>query len=222
MDAEVERERGRESYARREWSEAYEALSSADRTGRLDAEDVELLGMCAWMLGREDEYLDALERAYQVHLDAGESERAVRCAFWLGVNLARRGEMGRAGGWLGRAQRVLEQHERDCVERGYLLMPAMFQQEAAGDWGAAATTAATAGQIGERFGDRDLFALSAHTRSPPPIYGSRHGRRLMVVSVRGAGCSGGNYDFLSPQEAADGVDVINWITTTEEADVGRQ
>lgn len=123
MDAEVERERGRESYARREWSEAYEALSSADRAPRPEAGDLELLATSAWMLGREDEYLDALERAYQAHLDADESERAVRCAFWLGVNLARRGEMGRAGGWLGRAQRVLEQHERDCVERGYLLIP---------------------------------------------------------------------------------------------------
>lgn len=98
VDAEVERERGRESYARREWSEAYEALSSADRAPRLEAGDLELLATSAWMLGREDEYLDALERGYQAHLDAGESERAVRCAFWLGVNLARRGEMGRAGG----------------------------------------------------------------------------------------------------------------------------
>lgn len=46
-------------------------------------------------------------------------------------------------------------------------------------------------------------------------WAAENGYALMVVSVRGAGCSGGNYDFLSPQEAADGVDVINWITTAK-------
>jgi ATP/maltotriose-dependent transcriptional regulator MalT len=114
------------------------------------------------MLGREEEYLHALERSYQAHLDSGETERAVRCAFWVGADLARQGEMGRAGGWLGRARRALEQEQRDCVEHGYLLIPAMFQQEAAGDWEAAASTAASAVQVGERFADRDLLALAGH------------------------------------------------------------
>ena len=59
--------------------------------------------------------------------------RAVRCAFWIGINLALRGEVGPATGWLGRAQRLLEREERDCVERGYLLMPVVLQHEAAGD-----------------------------------------------------------------------------------------
>lgn len=35
---------------------------------------------------------------------------------------------------------------------------------------------------------------------------------LVVVSVRGSGCSGGSWEFLNPQEAEDGVDVIEWIT----------
>lgn len=162
VDGEAELERGREAYAGREWTVAYEALSSADRAGPLGAEDLELLATAACMLGREEEYLHALERSYQAHLDSGETERAVRCAFWVGANLARQGEMGRAGGWLGRARRALEQEQRDCVEHGYLLIPAMFQQEAAGDWEAAASTAASAVQVGERFADRDLFALAGH------------------------------------------------------------
>jgi len=28
--------------------------------------------------------------------------------------------MGRATGWFGRAQRLLEREQRDCVEQGYL------------------------------------------------------------------------------------------------------
>jgi DNA-binding CsgD family transcriptional regulator len=114
--------------------------------------------------GRDDDYLTFLERAHQKHLDADEPLRAVRCAFWVGINLVLRGEAGRAGGWLGRAQRLLEREGRDCVERGYLRMPLMFQREAAGELEAAAVIAADAVAIGERYGDPDLFALAAQSQ----------------------------------------------------------
>ena len=162
MNVEAELERGRKSFATCAWAVAHEALLRADRVVPLEAEDLDLLATSASMLGREEDYLQALERGYQARLDAGETERAVRCAFWIGVSLARRGEIGRAGGWLGRAQRLLEQEQRDCVEHGYLLIPAMFQQAAAGDWEAATATAARVARIAERFGDQDLLALVGH------------------------------------------------------------
>jgi DNA-binding CsgD family transcriptional regulator len=152
--------RGRESYAQRAWMDAHESLSYADQAAPLGAEDLELLSTSAYMIGRGDDYLSVLERAHHVHLDAGETLRAARCAFWVGVTLATRGEMGRATGWLGRAQRLVEREERDCVEDGYLLLPLALQHAAARDWEAASSTAADAAAIGERFGDADLFALS--------------------------------------------------------------
>ena len=116
------------------------------------------------MLGRDEEYCSALERAYQAHLERGGGLPAARCAFWLGLNLMLRGETGRATGWMGRAQRLVEREESECVEQGYLMLPAMFRHEAAGELEAAAATAGAAGAIGERFGDADLFALCAQAR----------------------------------------------------------
>jgi DNA-binding CsgD family transcriptional regulator len=154
--------RGREFYARRAWVDAYKSLSRADQATPLGAEDLNLLATSAYMLGRDDDYLSGLERAHRAYLDGGEAVRAVRCAFWVGVNLALRGEMARATGWFGRAQRLLEREERDCVERGYLLVPVLLRHVATGDWEAAAGTAAEAAEIGERFGDADLLALAVH------------------------------------------------------------
>jgi DNA-binding CsgD family transcriptional regulator len=164
VDAIEELGRGRESYAGRAWMNAYKSLSHADQAAPLGAEDLELLATSAYMLGRDDEYVSCLERAHHAYLGSGEAMRAARCAFWVGMNLALRGEMGRATGWLGRAQRLVEREGRDCVERGYLLLPLMFEHEDTGDYEGAAATAADAAGIGERFGDADLFALAVHSQ----------------------------------------------------------
>jgi DNA-binding CsgD family transcriptional regulator len=160
VDAVDELERGRESFAGRAWMDAYESLSSADQKKSLGAEDLGLLATAAYMVGRSDAYLSVLERAHHVHLDVGDALGAVRCAFWVGVTLATRGEMGRATGWLGRAQRLVEREGRECVEQGYLLLPLVLQHAAGGDWEAASAAAADAAAIGERFAEPDLFALA--------------------------------------------------------------
>jgi DNA-binding CsgD family transcriptional regulator len=157
-----ELERGREAHAVQAWQNAYEELSAADRSHALAAADLELLATAAYMLGRGADYLGALERAHRAHLEADEPLAALRCAFWIGVNLARSGEMGRASGWLRRAQRLLDEQGGDRVEGGYLMIPVIFEQEASGDLRAAAATAGEAAAIGARFGDSELFALAAH------------------------------------------------------------
>jgi DNA-binding CsgD family transcriptional regulator len=153
--------RGLESYARRAWRDAYESLSLADRSSPLGAGDLELLATSAYMLGRDDEYVSGLEHAYRAYLDGGEGLRGARCALWIGMNLILRGEIGRGSGGFARAGLLVEHEGRDCVEHGYLLMPVMFECEAAGDYDAAIAAAAEAVAIGERLGDADLYALAA-------------------------------------------------------------
>jgi DNA-binding CsgD family transcriptional regulator len=159
-----ELEQGRASYARRAWARAFASLERADHEAGLGAADLELLATSAYMLGRMDDFLAVLERAHHAHVEQGETLRAARCAFFVGVNVALRGEMGRATGWFGRAQRLVDREGRDCVERGYLLIPAVLQSEAAGDYAAAYTAAGDAAKTGERFHDPDLFALAVHTQ----------------------------------------------------------
>ena len=100
--------RGREAYTRRAWAEAGEALDRAARDGPLAAGDLELHATTAYMLGRDDEYVRLLGEAHQAHLDAGAPLLAARCAFWVGMHLVVRGDVGRGSGWIGRAQRLIE------------------------------------------------------------------------------------------------------------------
>jgi DNA-binding CsgD family transcriptional regulator len=176
-----ELERGREAYATRAWLDAYTALSSADQAAPLGADDLDLLAASASMVGRMDEYLSLLERAHHAHLDAGEPLRAVRCALWLGINLAIRGELGAAGGWFGKAQRLIEREGQDCAEQGYLLIPAAMQGQMNGDFDAAYETAGEAASIGERFGDADLFTVAVHMQGLVRINQARteEGLRLL-------------------------------------------
>ena len=157
-------ERGREACVAEAWRDAYELLAAADRLEPLQAADLERQAVSAYMLGRESDYLGLLERAHRAHLDEDRPLAAVRCAFWIGVNLARRGNMARAGGWLGRAERVLEACGGDAVERGYLLIPRVFELEAEGELETASATAGEATAIGAEHGDADLLALAGHER----------------------------------------------------------
>lgn len=153
---------GRIAYEQRSWDDAYGHLTRAAEAAPLAPEDLERLAMSACLTGRDEDYLRTLERAHHACLDAGQCLRAVRAAFWLGLRLAFRGEMGPATGWFGRAQRLLEHEPHDCVEHGYLLLPRVEHYLAAGDPDAAYAAASAAVAAGERFADRDLVACARH------------------------------------------------------------
>jgi DNA-binding CsgD family transcriptional regulator len=151
---------GREHYERRRWSQAYHTLVAADQSAPLDVDDLDRLASCAYLMGRDFEFLRLLERLHRAHVDAGERSRAARCAFWLGLNLLFQGALAQSNAWIARGHRLVD--GRDCVEHGYLLLPAGEAQLREGRADAAYATAAKAAEIGERFREADLVAAARH------------------------------------------------------------
>lgn len=154
----------REAFDRAAWEEAYRLLSAAARAGPLEPEDLRRLAVAALLTGRDAERDEAWEHAHHAFLRAGDVPAAVRCAFWLGLNLMLRGETARGGGWLARAQRQFEACGQDCVEQGYVLFPVGFQRFKSGDLAGAHATFAEVAEIAERFVDPDLVALARHAQ----------------------------------------------------------
>jgi DNA-binding NarL/FixJ family response regulator len=153
-------DRAQASLGRRAWAEACAELSAADHESPLEPADLERLAMAAYLVGRDDDSADVWARAFHGWLRRDDAPRAARCAFWLGLGLLHRGEFARGGGWLARARRLLDDGQLDCVEQGYLLLPAALQSLAGGDAATAYATFSQAAKIGDRFRDPDLTTLA--------------------------------------------------------------
>lgn len=150
--------RARESYDRREWLAAYDALSDAARD-TLAPDDFVRLATAAYLLGRRNDCVQALQRAYQLNIEAGDVLGAVRCAFWLAMVLLTNGEIAIGGGWVARSQRLLNDIDGDVVERGYVLIHVMFRHISAGELDIAYTLAEQITLYGHRYRDPDLIAM---------------------------------------------------------------
>ena len=174
-------ERGRASFDRHEWNDAFEALSLADRAITLGVEDLHRLAWSAGLTARDEQMLATQARVYRARLDAGEELPAARAAFWLGFRLLARGEAGRASGWLTRARRLVEVHGRDCVEQGYLLLPVGQKHLNAGEHAEAHDAAARAAMVGERFGEADLVAFARNLQGRALLGQGRLERGLALM-----------------------------------------
>jgi DNA-binding CsgD family transcriptional regulator/tetratricopeptide (TPR) repeat protein len=152
--------KAREAYERRAWRDAHKAFLCADEAAPLGADDLERLATAAYLIGRDLEFDGLIERLHRVHAEAIDPEGAARCTFWLALSCLFRGDMGQANAWIARGHRLVQ--DRDCAERGYLLLLAAEQQLRSGHAGAACATATDATAIGERCHDADLTAAARH------------------------------------------------------------
>ncbi|MEX0790918.1 MAG: LuxR C-terminal-related transcriptional regulator [Actinomycetota bacterium] len=152
-------EQGRELYHRQAWGDAFDRLSRADAEQSLSAEDLVLLATSAHLTGRDLERDALWARTHQQFLDANNPPAAARAAFTLVMALMDRGDFAQAGGWLARAQRVLDEYGKECVEQGYLMLPVALKALHSGDTAGGLETFGQVAKIADRFGDLDLVAM---------------------------------------------------------------
>ncbi|WP_457253146.1 helix-turn-helix transcriptional regulator [Pedococcus sp. P5_B7] len=149
--------RARETYERGDWVAAFQTWSDVEPDA-LDAADQTRLAYTAYLLGRREDCVAALQRAFRTHVDSGDSAAAAHSAVWLAMVHARVGELSVAGGWAVRAEGLLAE-AGDVVERGYLTHLQMYRHIDQHEWPQALTCAQETTAVGRRFGDADLVAL---------------------------------------------------------------
>jgi DNA-binding NarL/FixJ family response regulator len=150
---------GRLAYERHAWEEAYDNLSAADSTVELGPEDLERLGISAYLTGRPEESMAIGARTHMEAVRTGNVELGIRVAVSLGMWMMQRNEMAQAGGWLARAGRLIEETGYDGPELGRLLIPEALRSLLSGDPVTAFATFEQVAAIADRFGDRDLAAF---------------------------------------------------------------
>jgi DNA-binding CsgD family transcriptional regulator len=154
--------RGRAAFERDDWAAAFSDLAAADRAGPLGPDDLDRLATAAYLVGDDAASEDALARAHAAYLDLRNPIRAARCALWVAfVLLERPSRRAQAGGWLGRARRLLDECGQESVEQGLLLCAQAFQHLGS-DLPAALAGFEQATAVGARFCDPDVTTLGRH------------------------------------------------------------
>ncbi|HEY6688240.1 MAG TPA: LuxR C-terminal-related transcriptional regulator [Propionibacteriaceae bacterium] len=178
----------RDAFNRRDWALAFDRLRGS---GDLGPEDTMALATSAYLLGNVDEAVRALQAGYQDRIRNGDSLGAVRFASWLGLLLNVRGEVAVGGGWVARAQRLLDTEPEDIVERGYLLAHEFYQHLGRGDFARAGETAVHIVETGRRFSEPDLVAQGLMCQGRMTIYSGRVPEGLALLDEAMVGISAG-------------------------------
>src|SRR6185369_16688216 len=152
-------DQGRELLHKQEWGAAFSKLTAPDVTPLLGPVDLEELAKAAYLLGNETDGSEFYRRAHEEFLNLDQVQDAARCAFWLGFMSLINGELAVGTGWLSRAERLLSS-QPDCCEKGYLLLPIGYREAHGGDPAVAHSVFVSAGEIGNRFGDKDLVTMA--------------------------------------------------------------
>lgn len=149
--------RGLEELRKHAWTPAFESLSQADREGVLTARDLEALAEAAWFTGQADLAIDVKERAFRAHQAEGDPVSAAGIALDLARDHSFKQQHSIAGGWIHRAERLLEGQPETFVH-GYLALCRSEIAHQSGSISEAVAQAEEAVAIAERTGHSDLRA----------------------------------------------------------------
>ena len=146
------------------------------------------------MLGCDEEYAHSLERAYHAYLDAGDVASAARCVWWIGHGQSWR---ARASKRLVRAWTTPARGAGDCVARGYLAIPVVFEHSSRGDYTAAHHGAVVIAEIAERFGDSDPVTLAMMEQASALLRLRRRDEGLRLVDETMLAVSAGELPIVA-------------------------
>jgi DNA-binding CsgD family transcriptional regulator len=152
-------EHARASFAQRSWGDAYAQFATADAATPLGLDDLEKLGLAAYLTGHDEESTRAWTRAHHEAIHRDDPQRAARNAFLIGSGLMFRGETAPGLGWFARGGRVLEGCG-ECPEQAWPRTWNAFAQMWGGDAERAQHIFAESATVGQRFNDADLLTMS--------------------------------------------------------------
>jgi DNA-binding CsgD family transcriptional regulator len=144
---------GQDAIARADWARARECFEAALEQDAQRPEALDGLGRALHFQAEYARAIDLTERAFAAYLRAGRGVEAADRARWLAfLHGAVNANMSAAGGWMARAEAVLED-VKECAAHGWLeLDRAPFAEDVPGR----AQLALSALAIARRFGDTDL------------------------------------------------------------------
>jgi DNA-binding CsgD family transcriptional regulator len=125
-----------------DWAARFRQLQAS---GVSTADGLDELGTAAWFLGRMAECERAWTAAYDAYATAGETDAAIRCAFWVGYMLGEGGAAVKAHAWMSRVMELCRRRSEEGATEAAATAALCQAQEA---WGAGRV--ADAVEIGER------------------------------------------------------------------------
>jgi class 3 adenylate cyclase len=157
-------DRARQAAQRHAWAEAMEAFAEADREQALGPDDLKLLAEAAWWGGYPDESVEAYERAYTGYVNEGEKGAASRIAGWLAYLSFRRMAFSVGGGWMGKAEQLLEDEPEGTDHAWLALMHAAAAAMTGGDFEAASASLDHAITLAHRHGVPEVDAMATSVK----------------------------------------------------------
>jgi DNA-binding NarL/FixJ family response regulator len=175
---------GTRAMDRADWNAARAAFEAVLETEE-SPEALEGLGQALWFLGLVAEGIAAREQAFEGYLRAGQCDDAARMAVWVSHQHLTAGRGSAARGWLGRAERALEDAAARCLGRGWLAAERARHADSAE---AQVAHARSAMEIARECGASDLevFALSLLGRAVVSAGRREEGMQLLEEAMAAA------------------------------------
>ena len=202
---------------RHAWREAFDLLKEADRTKGLSVEELELFAEAAMWAAELQAHIAAIERAFAGHVKAGNRRRAALLATTLAHHYGFLLQKSRAQGWLGQAERLLDQEPEETIEHGWLAIQKALVAFGKGDLDAMLALGREAERLGRRFGDRNVEIIGIQRQGMALVEKGEIDEGLGLLDLASAAAAAGE---LAPYETL--VVYCNTIgTCRDRADYGR-